>query len=341
MRLFAVILFVFVIFAASTAQTATEEDSAREVSKIIGAWTGDFDGMVERNQVRVLLPFSRTFYFLDRGRQRGLTYDMLKAFEEQINEDLKRKTLLVHVVFVPVNRDELIPGLLSGRGDIAAGGLTITPERKQLVDFSMPLARNVREIVVTSPDVPTLFSVDDLAGKTIHVRKSSSYYESLLRLNETFRKSGKPVIKLVLADEVFEDEDLLEMVNAGLVPMIVTDSPIAEFWQQIFPSIRPHPAVAVNTGGEIVWAFRKHSPKLKAVVNHFVSQSKKGSLLGNMLFKRYLKNTKYVRNALAREELERFQTMVDLFKTYAMKYGFDWLIVAALGYQESGLDQSK
>lgn len=341
MRLFAVIFLVLLIFPSSVAKVVAEKASFREIRNILSAWTGDFDGMVERNQVRVLLPFSKTFYFLDGGRQRGLTYDMLKAFEEQINEDLKRKTLLVHVVFVPVNRDELIPGLLAGLGDIAAGGLTITPERKQLVDFSTPLARNIREIVVTGPNGPTLSSVDDLSGKTIHVRKSSSYYESLLRLNETFRKSGKTVIKLVLADEVFEDEDLLEMVNGGLVPMIVTDSPIAEFWRQIFPNIRLYPDVAVNAGGEIALAFRKNSPRLQAVVNAFVAQNKKGSLLGNMLFKRYLKNTRYIRNALARKEVERFDAMVDLFKTYATKYGFDWLIVAALGFQESGLDQSK
>ncbi len=333
------ILFLSLCCIGSDA--VAQHSSADVAHKIVGSWTGDFDGMVERDRVRVLLPFSKTFYFLDRGRQRGLTYDMLKAFEDRVNDDLKRKTLRVHVVFVPVNRDELIPGLLAGRGDIAAGGLTITPEREQLVDFSTPLARNVREIVVTGPDGPTLLSVDDLAGKTIHVRKSSSYYESLVRLNISFRKSGKPAITLVPTGEILEDEDLLEMVNAGLLPMIVTDSPIAEFWQQIFTDIRPRPDVAVNTGGEIAWAFRKNSPKLKAVVNAFVAQSKKGSLLGNMLFKRYLKNTRYVRNALARKELERFDMMVDLFKIYAKKYGFDWLIVAALGFQESGLDQSK
>ena len=318
-----------------------QESSDGLAHKMVGAWTGDYDGMVERNQVRVLLPFSKTFYFLDGGRQRGLTYDMLKAFEDQINADLKRKAVRVHVVFVPVNRDELIPGLLEGRGDIAAGGLTMTPERTQLVDFSTPLAMNVREIVVTGSGGPVLSSVDDLAGKTIHVRKSSSYYESLLRLNTSLRKSGKPAITLVPADEILEDEDLLEMVNAGILPMIVTDSPIAEFWQQIFPDLRLHPDITVNTGGEIAWAIRKNSPNLKAVVNHFVAQNKQGRLLGNMLFARYLKNTTYVRNALARKEVEKFQAMVDLFKTYAKKYEFDWLILAALGYQESGLDQSK
>jgi ABC-type amino acid transport substrate-binding protein len=160
----------FITLCCIGSDAVAQHRSASAAAKIASAWTGDFDGMVERNHVRVLLPFSKTFYFLDGGRQRGLTYDMLKAFEAQINADLKRKTLRVHVVFVPVNRDQLIPGLLSGRGDIAAGGLTITPNRQRLVDFSKPLAKNVREIVVTGPDGPAFSSVGDLAGKTIHVR---------------------------------------------------------------------------------------------------------------------------------------------------------------------------
>jgi membrane-bound lytic murein transglycosylase MltF len=166
--------------------------------------------------------------------------------------------------------------------------------------------------------------LDDLAGKEIHVRKSSSYYESLARLNETFKKSGKSPMKLIPAEETFEDEDLLELINASLIPMIVMDSHKAQFWTQIFDA----------------WAFRKNSPKLKAVVNEFVKGHKKGSLLGNMLLKRYLKSTQYVKNSLSDEELQKFQQMVELFKRYAAKYDFDYLMMAAQAYQESGLDQS-
>jgi len=133
-------------------------------------------------------------------------------------------------------------------------------------------------------------------------------------------------MKLVPAEETFEDEDLLEMVNAGLIPMIVMDSHKAQFWTQIFDKIRIHPEIAVRSGGEIAWAFRKNSPKLKAIVNEFVKGHKKGSLLGNMLLKRYLKSTKYVKNSLSAEELQKFQQMVELFKRYAAQYDFDYII---------------
>ena len=133
-------------------------------------------------------------------------------------------------------------------------------------------------------------------------------------------------MKLVPAEETFEDEDLLEMVNAGHIPMIVMDSHKAQFWTQIFDKIRIHPEIAVRSGGEIAWAFRKNSPQLKVVVNEFVKGHKKGSLLGNMLLKRYLKSTKYVKNSLSAEELQKFQQMVELFKRYAAQYDFDYII---------------
>jgi membrane-bound lytic murein transglycosylase MltF len=297
--------------------------------------------MVARNQVRVLVPFSKTFYFLDGGRQRGLTYDLMKIFEKQVNKDLKRKTVKVQFVFIPVNRDELIQDLLNGVGDIATGALTITPGRKKLIAFSEPFLTKVREIIVTGPSSPTLSSLDDLSGKTIHVRKSSSFYENLVRVNTSFKISGKPEIKLVPAEENLEDEDLLEMVNAGLLPMLVMDGPKAEFWAKIFENIRLHPDIAVNTDGKIAWAFRKNSPKLKKVINQFASKNRKGSLIGNMLFTRYLKNTKYVTNALATDERKKFQSLMHVFKKTAGQYGFDWVLAIAVGYQESTLDQRK
>jgi len=302
---------------------------------------GDFDEMVQHRRIRALVTYSKTFYFLDRGRQYGLSYESLKAFEKFVNKKLKTKNLKFHVVFIPVGRDELIPSLLKGYGDIAVANLTITTQRQKQVDFSDPFLTGVKELIVTGPSAPLIKNIDDLAGKEIYVRRSSSYYDSLIRLNASFKKARKSRIKLVLADEILEDEDLLEMVNAGLIPMIVMDSHKAQFWKQIFENITVHQDIYVRTGGEIAWAFRKNSPKLKAVVNEFVKGHKKGTMLGNILFKRYLQNTKYVKNALSEKELKKYQSMVQLFKKYAGDYGFNYLIISALAYQESGFDNSK
>jgi len=329
------------LFCLTAVAAAAQKNQQDELISLDEKWLGDFGGMAKRREIRVLVVYSKTFYFLDQGRQRGATYELLKQFEKFINKKLKTKTLKLRVLFIPVRRDQLIPWLVAGRGDIAAANLTITPQRQKQVDFSDPLAFGVKELLVTGPAAPEVKNLDDLAGKEIHVRRSSSYYESLSQLNQSFRQAGKPKMNLVLADEIFEDEDLLEMVNAGLIPMIVMDSHKAEFWEQIFDHIKVHSDIAVRSGGEIAWAFRKASPKLKAVVNEFVKGHKKGTLFGNLLLKRYLRDTKYVKNSIAQKELEKFEAMVTLFQKYAGQYDFDYLMIGAQAFQESGLDQSK
>ena len=210
-------------------------------------WTGDFDGMVKRRVIRALVVYSKQFYFVERGTQRGASYEAMKLFEKFVNQKAKVGEVPVRVVFVPLRRDELIPALLDGRGDIAAANLTITPEDQKAVDFSNPILTSVSEIVVTGPTSRTTRTVDDLSGREVYVRKSSSYYESLERLNAGFQRVGKAPVRLRLAPEDLQDEDLLEMLNAGLVEIVIADTYIAKFWSQVFPNIRLHFDVAVKS----------------------------------------------------------------------------------------------
>lgn len=304
-------------------------------------WKGDFKAMVTRRQVRVLVAYSKTFYFLDKGQQKGLIYEEMMQFEKFINKKLNNKNLSVNVIFIPVARDRLLPDLLAGRGDIASANLTIIPERQEQVDFSDPLLTGVKELVVSGPYSPKIVSIEDLSGKEIHVRESSSYYQSLQRLNARFKEEGKSAVRIVAADENLEDEDLLEMLNAGLITLVVVDSHKARFWDQIFGYITVHEGVAVDSESDIAWAFRKDSPELKAMVNEFVMQNKAGTLIGNILFQRYLKSTAYIKNSTSEVEIEKFRKTIDLFKNYAGQYGFDYLMITAQAYQESQIDQNK
>ena len=320
--------------------SAADQGLPPELQGLNEAWIGDFDGMQERRVVRVLTSFTKGLYFLDGADQRGITYEMIKLFEEEINEKLDTGVLRLNVLIIPVSRDQLLPALVAGYGDIAAANLTITPDRLETVDFSDPFLTGVSEVVVTGPTAPELASVDDLAAQELLIRPSSSYYESLVRLNERFSSEGKPEVILTHADEYLEDEDLLEMVNAGLLPMAVVDSTKAEFWSQVFDDLEPRPDLAVRTGGEIAWAIRTDSPRLREVVDEFVSTHRQGSLMGNVVLNRYLRSTNWVRNSLMAVELERFERMIEYFQRYGRQYDFDWLMVAAQGYQESRLDQS-
>ena len=328
--------------AGEQTPAASEEPNIPVVSAdvIRSKWTGDLDGMTKRRLIRVLVPYSKTQYFIDQGVQRGLAYEAGKKFEDEVNARLKTGNLRIQVVFVPMSRDELFPALLDGRGDIVAAALTVTPERLKRVAFGPPTRKNVNEIVVTAPGGPALARVDDLAGQEVFVRKSSVYYESLTALNTRLTSEGKPPIKLTPAPETFEDEDLLEMVNAGLVKVVVVDDYLAQFWKQIFTAIELHPEIAVRTGGVVAPAIRQNSPKLEAALTEFQQKFGGGTTFGNILFQRYLKNTKFAKSAVDGDGMKRLRDVVALFRKYGDQYELDWLLMAAQSFQESGLDHA-
>jgi membrane-bound lytic murein transglycosylase MltF len=317
-----------------------------DLKQITQPWTGDLDGMIERRVIRVLATYSKTNYFVDRGTQRGATYDLFRVFEEDLNKKLakenklKGKHLKVHVVFIPAGREALLTALAAGKGDIAAANLTDTPGRRKLVDFSAPVYPDTSEVVVSGPASPPVSSVDDLAGKTVFVRKTSSYYESLMALNQRFAAEKKPAVIIKEAPEVLEDEDLIEMVNAGLIPLIVVDKHVVDFWKQVFPDIKVHDDVAVRTGGNIAWAIRKGSPQLKATLDDFLARNAKGSTAGNVILAKYFRNARYVKNAAAESERKKLRAVVQYFQKYGKQYDVDWLLMAAQGYQESQLNQA-
>jgi len=317
-------------------ESALPEDMRSMVDQ---AFTGDMDAMIQRRLIRVGVPFNRTFYFVDKAVQRGLAYEYLLLFEDVLNKKLKTGNLRIHVVPMPMPRDMLLPSLQAGKIDLVVAQLTVTPERQKLVDFTTPTRQNVDEIVVTAPGTPPLASVDDLSGKEVFVRRTSSYYESLQALNGRLKAKGKPPVDVHEASESLEDDDLLEMVNAGLIPAIVVDGYLADYWKKIFNDLNVHSDLTLRTGGNLAVAIRKNSPKVSAELNTFIGKYGLNSAIGQVLSKKYLESTTYVTRAASEAERKKFLALVDLFRQYGDKYQFDYLLMAAQGYQESRLNQ--
>jgi len=138
-----------------------------------------------------------------------------------------------------------------------------------------------------------------------------------------------------------DEDDLIEMVNAGLLPATVAMQHRASLWEQVLPNIKLHEDIVVGSGGQLAWVVRKDNPKLKQLLDKFIAANGEGTSFGNTLLRRYLQNQKWVRNSSAAEEMRKFGVYVEYFKKYAAQYNFDYLMMTAQGYQESTLDQSK
>jgi len=326
---------------------AIEEDKGQQLRGLAltnKERAGDFDIMLENRGIRVLVPHSRTLYFNDKGRERGMTGDTIRDFEQYLNKKyakkIRRRPLTVFII--PRTRDILLTDVARGMGDIATGDITVTEERLKIVDFVAPAdLPGESEILVTRVTSPPIRVIDDLAGKTLHVRKASSYYESLSLLNDRFVKEGKEPIKMTLVPDALEDEDLMEMLNAGIFEFLIVDDWMAKIWVQVLPAIRVREDIVLRSGGMTGWAIRKNSPKLEAEIKDFCKNylMKRGVIERRLA--EYHKRIKKIKDPTDTAEWKRFENTLALFKKYGQKYGFDPVMLAAQGYQESTLDQRK
>lgn len=312
---------------------------ASDILKLGEAWTGDFDSTSDRRFIRVVVPFNRTIYYLDRGVQKGIAFESLREFEAGLPpgpHGIRRK-----VVIIPTRRDRILGALAAGYADLAIGGITVTGERSQQVDFSTPTLSGVKAVVVTRRGGTAFTREDELAGLEIHVRPAGPFGADLTALNRRLTARGLTPVAIREVDDALEDEDVLQMVDAGIIPATVASLPIASFWSRLYDSLTVHEAVPLRTDGELAWALRKGTPALLRQVNAFVATHRAGTTFGNTMLRRYLGSAERLKNPTAEADRRRLQAIRSLFERYAGQYDLPWMLVAAQAYQESQFDQSR
>lgn len=326
---------------------ADAEDEVGEGSELIRpeisipSFTGDLDEMRERKLVRVLVTPSMTDFFSLNGRLLGLQAELAYQYQDHLNDGLTRRDLHLRVVFIPVPFDELIPALLDGRGDIAAGLLTMTEERRAQVAFISGERMTASELLVSARGAPDLERIEDLSGRRVYVLAGSSYAEHLRVLNGQLADQGLAGVEIVEADPELRSEDIMELVNAGVVQYTVVDDYKAELWANVFTELEVHEELSLADDLTLGWAVRPDNPLLIEDLADFSRSVRRGTLLGNVLFNRYLQDTRFIENPIDEEDRERFQRFAALFQQYGEMYEFDWLALVAQAYQESQLDHSR
>ena len=340
-----VVMLVFVvgggIVTAAAGETPENELARALLVRVDQPFRGDLPKLMQRGTIRVLTSYSKTNFFFVMQQPAGFEYEMLTGYEKYLNESRREGARRVHLIFIPTPFSRLLSDLAAGRGDIAAAGLTITAARKRKARFTTAYLSNVKEIVVLNWKVKNIRNLEDLSGHMVYVRKGSSYVQHLRELNRDFERRGLEPIRIKEGQAHLATEDILEMVNAGVIKVSVADSHIAQAWAEVLPHIVVCEGLMIHGGGKIAWAVRRNNPKLRESLNAYIRRNKSGTLVGNILFKRYYRNSKWIKNPLTRSERRKLERFMTLFKKYGKKYGFDYLALAAQAYQESGLNQKK
>lgn len=301
---------------------------------------GDLDSMVVRRSIRALVPYTYLYYNINLKKRSGIAFEALSLFENSINKQLRLKPHQVRIIFIPVNRSQVIPLLEEGYADLAFAGMTITEERKKKVDFSIPSITGLKEIIVAGPTAPKLKSLADLSGQEIYLREGSSYESAALKLSDSLVGKGlKPIIIKTL-DPYLEAEDILEMVNSGVIPFSAMVEDVAELWANVMPDLVLYDKIPLAKNISYGWVFRKNSPKLKKAADQFLEKNAKGTLIGNSLYNKYVKNASLLPDIYTKKTFSKVNVLKAPFLKYADRYELDWLLLVAQGYQESGLNQA-
>jgi membrane-bound lytic murein transglycosylase MltF len=235
-----------------------------------GKRTGDLDDMVKNRAIRALVIVNPISFFYAQGKPQGVQFEALQEFEKFVNQREKTGKLPVKVIFLPMRPDQLEAALTQGLGDMIAYGVVITPEREQQVAFSVPIQKDVPQIVVTGPELASVSNFDGMAGKDIYVNPITTYYDNLKKVSDAQQKAGKPALEIKAADKNLDQDDLIEMVNAGLIPATVTTRDRAALWAQILPNLKPHPELVVASGVDLAWVMRKNNPQFKQLVDEYL-----------------------------------------------------------------------
>jgi len=314
----------------------TFEHPALQEQLVHEKWQGDLDGIVNRRILRVLVAPNKLGFYFDGSEIHGALYEFCQEFERFLNHKLHTGNLAIHLAFIPVGRDSLLPRLADGYGDLIATMMVTSSQSQYALDFTDTLYDDARAVIVSGPG-EQLSRLEDLSGREVYYFSNTIPYENLRRLSEDLQRDGKPSIHLTPAAPDLQVGDLMEMVNAGLVPMTVAEDKVAQYWAKVLPNLKIHSHIVVASS-PLAWAVQQNTPQLKSVVNEFIRDHKIGTLYGNTVTDKYLNGIKWVKDATAGEDLAHFEELVRLFHTYGNEYHFPYLLLAAQGYQESGLN---
>ena len=312
-----------------------------QLSRLNQTATDDLAEMLKRRTIRVLTTYAPSTYFIHEGRSYGFEFSLLKDFENYINRDLSKDQMPTVLEFIPIPENLLLPCLQSGLGDIVAAGMRHAGSSKQLFDFTESYLQGVSEVLVTHRRAPVVNSLADLSGRTIHVQNDWMESKTLRRIDARLLVKGQRRLRKITTNGYLASEDILELINQGVIDLSIVESHIARLWSAAHPDIviLEFPEISAHT--PISWVVRKNNPEFKAYLDRFLQSHGHGSLFGNIYYRRYFEATRWISNPLRPTDHGKFSRYVPLFRKYGSRYGFDWMLLAALAYQESQMENQR
>jgi len=314
-----------------------------QTNKTPEIWSGSYPEMIDRGEIRVAAPYDRTIYVSDKGVQRGLAVEVSKGLAKWINAKYvgQKKGKSISIKLVPVIAPDLLNSLTSGRADIAIGDIGLYEPIPNFQHFIVNhTSRDGQEVLVTGPSSPPLLKIADLSGQTVYGSRNTNFQKTFSSLNKELKRDGKLPINLASPLGDLDDEDLLEMLNSGLISYVTVADWKFKLWQSVYKNITMHADLSVQDSGWVGWAVRSTNRDLNDDLIGFYQSDDFVKSLTAFRQEDYKHHLKGLKDPIDKTAWARFESMRPLFNRFGAEYKLNPLFIASLGFQETLLNQS-
>ncbi|MBQ4489023.1 MAG: lytic transglycosylase F [Ruminobacter sp.] len=332
-------ILVTVLLLLSSGANAVLMDEGKPKRRL-----GDLSDLIEQKSLRIIVAYDQVGFFINKGKPDGLYVAMFSKFKDFLTKKFP-EAKNVKLYFIPVRQDEVVRYIAEGYGDIATG-MQSTDELKRFVDFTIPEKLWVEEVAVIGHNQKEINDLTDFSGRVIMVRKSSSYADSLKKLNTYLKAMNLKPVKVVYADEYMTDADLVDMVDKGEIKATITNDSKIIVWKRLFQNVKFVTGTPIKVNSSLVWGIRHDSPELYRQINLFLRDYRDGTKNGTVIYDRYMRTSPIYESQYAKrkewlgitaEDLEKYMI---IFKKYGDIYNLDWKLLMAQAYQESTLNHN-
>ena len=314
-----------------------------QTNKAPEIWSGSYSEMIGRGEIRMAVPYNRTIYINEKGVPRGLSVEVSKGFARWVNTKYagQLKGGSVSIKLVPTVAPELLNSLSSGRADIAIGDIGLYEPIPNSQQFIVNHAsKEGQEVLLTGPGSPPLKKMADLSGQTVYGSRNTNFQKTFSALNKELKRNGKLLINLASPLGDLDDEDLLEMLNSGLISYVTVADWKFKLWQSIYKNITVHADLSVQDSGWVGWVVRSTNRDLNDDLIDFYESDDFVKSLSAFRQDDYKQHLKGLKDPMDKTVWTRFESMRPLFNRFGAQYKLSPLILASLGFQETLLNQS-
>lgn len=321
-------ILVVLLFSCNGRKNRKDDESS--------ARKNDLTRIMKSGQLRAVVDYNSTNYFIYRGKPMGFKYELLKHLSEDMGVQLE--------ISVSNNLQETFEGLQDEQYDLVAKNLTVTKKRDEIIAFTLPLEQTRQVLVQRKPDnwrtLPHHALEDslirnqlDLAGKTIYVQKNTAYYRRMVNLSDEI---GEEID--IVQDSIYGVEQLVSMVANGEIDYTVCDENVAKVNQTFYPNLDI--STPVSFPQNIAWAVRNGSEEWLKYLNNWIRNFRKTTTYA-VLYNKYFENSRSSTMASSGYHSIRdgnISPFDEMIKDAAQRAGLDWRFLAAMIYRESRFD---